>query len=40
MNIYLLESLGNNIYKFGILLGCLPDNRRYQKDPNLLRSEI
>lgn len=39
MNIYLLESLCNKIYKFGTVMSQLPGNRTYQKEPNLSRSE-
>lgn len=36
---YVLEYLGNKIYKFGTVMGQLPGDRRYQKEPNLSRSE-
>lgn len=39
MNMYLLGYLGNKTYKFGTVMGQLPGNRRYQKKPNLSRSE-
>lgn len=39
MNIYLPECLGNKTFKFGAVMGQLPGNRRYQKEPNLSRSQ-